>query len=93
MIRGFRDKDTEQLFYGGYVKRWDNALARKAIEKMLLLDTAKTVNDLRVPPANHLEKLTGDRAGQYSIRVNRQWRICFCWESGNAWDVELVDYH
>jgi proteic killer suppression protein len=68
-------------------------LARAALRKLLLLDAAETVEDLRVPPANRVERLTGKRKGQYSIRVNDQWRICFRWGQGNAVDVEIVDYH
>jgi proteic killer suppression protein len=68
-------------------------LARAALRKLLLLDATETVEDLRVPPANRVERLTGKRKGQYSIRVNDQWRICFRWGQGNAVDVEIVDYH
>jgi proteic killer suppression protein len=68
-------------------------LARAALRKLLLLDAAETVEDLRVPPGNRVERLTGKRKGQYSIRVNDQWRICFRWGQGNAVDVEIVDYH
>ena len=93
MIRSFRDKDTERLFNGEYTKKWGSALARKAVIKMLLIDSAQTINDLRMPPSNHLEKLVGDRVGQYSIRVNKQWRICFVWEDGDAAEIELTDYH
>lgn len=88
MIRSFRDKDTERLFNGEYTKKWDSALARKAVIKMLLIDSAQTINDLRMPPSNHLEKLVGDRVGQYSIRVNKQWRICFVWEDGDAAEID-----
>jgi len=66
---------------------------RTALRKLRMLDAATTLDDLRVPPANRLEKLKGDRAAQHSIRINRQWRVCFTWRLGNAYDVEIVDYH
>ena len=68
-------------------------IARRAVVKLFLIDTATRIEDLRVPPGNELEKLKGDRAGQHSIRVNRQWRICFVWRDGDAYEAELVDYH
>ena len=68
-------------------------MARSALKKLLLLDAADSVQDLRSPPGNHLEKLTGDRKDQHSIRINNQWRVCFRWKSGHAADVEIVDYH
>jgi len=73
--------------------KFPRPLQRAALRKLLLLDAAETLQDLRVPPGNRLEKLAGDREGQYSIRINDQWRVCFCWENGNAHDVEIVDYH
>lgn len=93
MIRSFRDRDTERVFLRERVGRFALPLHRSALRKMLLLDAAESLNDLRVPPANRLEKLSGAREGQYSIRINDQWRICFRWEEGNAYDVEIVDYH
>jgi proteic killer suppression protein len=71
----------------------DRGLQRAALRKLLLLDAAESLDDLRVPPGNRLEKLAGDREGQYGIRINDQWRLCFRWEEGNALDVEIVDYH
>ena len=68
-------------------------MQKAALRKLRMLDAATSIDDLRVPPGNRLERLRGDRAGQYSIRVNRQWRICFRWETGDAHDVEIVDYH
>ena len=92
MIRSFADKDTERLFHDEAVRRFQ-AFERQARRKLLLIDAATGLDDLRVPPGNRLEALSGDRDGQYSIRINRQWRICFRWDDGNADDVEIVDYH
>lgn len=75
------------------VESFPSAICRSALRKLLVIDAAESLEDLRVPPGNRLEKLRGDRAGQHSIRVNDQWRICFRWGSGDAYDVELVDYH
>ena len=93
MIESFADHDTERIFRRENVKRFPQDLQRTALRKLLLLDAAESLQDLRVPPANRLEKLRGDRRGQYSIRLNDQWRICFRWVGNNARDVELVDYH
>jgi len=93
MIRSFRDKETERLFRREPVKKIPPSVQRPALRKLLLLDAAESLEDLRVPPGNRLEKLRGDRDGQYSIRVNDQWRICFCWEAGEAREVEIADYH
>jgi proteic killer suppression protein len=93
MIRGFRDNDTERLFRRERRSKLPRRLQRAALRKLLLLDAAESLDDLRVPPGNRLEKLAGDRAGQYSIRVNDQYRVCFRWEGGDAHDVEVVDYH
>lgn len=93
MIIDFKDKQTERLFSRLFAKKIPEEIARRAYRKLLILDAATDLNDLRIPPSNHLEKLIGDRLGQYSIRVNRQYRICFNWENGNAYKVELVDYH
>ena len=92
MIRTFADKDTEALFNGTRVRRFANieAAARRKLE---YLDAASALTDLRVPPGNRLEALKGDRAGQHSIRVNDQFRLCFRWKAGNAHDVEICDYH
>lgn len=91
MIRGFADRDTEDLFNDRPVRRL-GAIERVARRKLQLLDTAGKLDDLRVPPGNRLEGLHGDRKGQHSIRINDQWRICFRWLDG-AHDVEIVDYH
>ena len=93
MIKSFRDKDTEKVFARQRVRRLPAKLHRAALRKLLILDAAEEIGDLRVPPGNRLEKLRGDRAGEYSIRINEQWRICFRWRAGNAYDVEIVDYH
>ena len=92
MIRSFGDRDTEMLFGRQASRRW-RSIARVALRRLRLLHRAKTLNDLRVPPGNRLEALKGDRAGQYSIRVNDQYRICFRWDQGDAYEVELADYH
>ena len=93
MIRNFGDRDTERLFRREVVRRWSADLQRAALRKLLVLDAAEALDDLRVPPGNRLEKLSGDRAGQYSIRINDRWRICFRWRERDAYDVEIVDYH
>lgn len=93
MIQSFADRDTERLFAREPVRRFPSELHRTMLRKLVALDAAEQLDDLRVPPGNRLEKLKGDRAGQHSIRVNDQWRICFRWKDGNAYDVELVDYH
>ena len=93
MIRSFRDTDTERVFRRERGSKLARPLQRAALRKLLLLDAAESLDDLRVPPSNHLEKLVGDRKGQYSIRVNDRYRICFRWESGDARNVEIVDYH
>jgi len=92
MITSFHCPDTEALFHGQRVA-WFVNIAASAMRKLAMLSRAATLEDLRIPPGNRLEKLLGDRAGQYSIRINDQWRICFCFEDGNAYDVEIVDYH
>lgn len=93
MIRSFRARETEKVFNREPSRRWSRDLQRVARRKLLMLDAAETLADLRVPPGNRLEKLSGDRERQYSIRVNDQWRICFRWGEGDAYDVEIVDYH
>lgn len=92
MIRSFADKDTQRLFNDERVRQYQ-AFERQARRKLLLLDAASSLDDLRVPPGNHLEVLSVNRAGQHSIRINKQWRICFRWENSDACDVEIVDYH
>jgi proteic killer suppression protein len=93
MIRSFRDKETERVFRRERSRKLSPDVQRVALRKLLLLDAAVSVQDLRVPPGNRLEKLTGNRVGQHSIRVNDQWRVCFRWLEGDAHDVEITDYH
>jgi toxin HigB-1 len=93
MIKTFRDKDTESLFARRVARKFPAALLKVAWRKLAILDAAGSLDDLRVPPGDRLEKLSGTRAGQYSIRVNDQWRICFQWKAGNAYEVEITDYH
>jgi proteic killer suppression protein len=93
MVKSFRDRDAERLFQRQPVRKLGATLQRLALRKLLVLDAAGELNDLRVPPGNRLERLRGDRQGQYSIRINDQWRICFRWHAGDAYDVEIVDYH
>jgi proteic killer suppression protein len=93
MIQTFGDKETERLFQREPVKKFAATLQRPALRKLLLLDAAESLDDLRVPPGNRLEKLRGERQGQYSIRINDQWRMCFRWETGDAYEVEIADYH
>ena len=92
MIKSFRDRDTEKVFNRARVRKL-GALQQAALRKLLILDAAETLEDLKCPPGNRLEKLRGDRQGQHSIRINNQWRICFRWKGGEALDVEIVDYH
>jgi proteic killer suppression protein len=91
MIRGFKDKETAELFREGRSRRW-RSIAAVALRKLDMLDAAATLDDLRVPPGNRLKALAGARKGTWSIRINDQWRICFRWQEG-AHDVEIVDYH
>ncbi len=93
MIKSFRSKETKKLFTQRQFARYPTDIQRIALRKLLLLDAAEKIDDLKVPPGNRLEKLTGNRQGQYSIRVNDQWRICFRWSEGDTYEVELVDYH
>ena len=92
MIKSFRCKDTEKLFNDIEVPRFKN-ISRIARRKLEMLNAAPSIQSLRVPPGNRLERLKGERKGQYSIRINDQWRICFRWIDGNAVDVEIIDYH
>ena len=93
MIRSFKDAKTEALHNGQVPKGVPADVAKRAVSKLFLIDTVTRVEDLRVPPGNRLEALKHDRAGQYSIRVNDQWRICFVWRDGDAHEVEFVDHH
>ena len=93
MIKSFKDRDTEALFRGQRIRRLPSQLQRTARRKLLIIDAATQLATLKVPPGNRLEALKGDRRGQHSIRINQQWRICFVWRDGHAYDVEIVDYH
>ena len=93
MIRSFKCRETEKVFNYQRTLAWSEPVRKAALRRLYALDAATNLLDLRSPPANRLEKLRGDRAGQYSIRVNDQWRICFEWRESQAWNVEIVDYH
>jgi len=92
-LRSFADKETELVWRRERVRKLDQGTRRAALRKLLILDAAETLDDLRVPPGNRLEKLMGDRAGSYSVRINQQWRICFSWTDAGPDGVEIVDYH
>jgi toxin HigB-1 len=93
VIKSFRDAETERLWREERVRRIPATLRKVALKKLQLLNAAGALGDLAVPPGNRLERLRGDREGQYSIRINDQYRICFEWKDGNAYEVEVVDYH
>lgn len=93
MIRGFADKETGKVWSGVQSRKLPADIQDKALVKLTLLNRAATLEDLRVPPGNRLERLKGERRGQYSIRINDQWRICFDWKEGTAYGVEITDYH
>jgi proteic killer suppression protein len=93
MIRSFRDAETEKVFDRRFSRRLPNDIQSVALRKLRMIANAVDVGALRSPPANRLEKLSGDRKGQYSVRINDQWRICFAWRGGDAYDVEICDYH
>jgi proteic killer suppression protein len=93
MILSFRDKDTQAVWNGEVSRRLPREIQQVARRKLRMLNNARTLNDLRIPPANRLEALKGERRGQHSIRINDQWRICFVWRAADATDVEIVDYH
>ena len=93
VIRGFRDRDTQAVASRQRVTKFPEDIQHRAQRKLMVLNNAADLNDLRVPPGNRWEMLSGDRSGQHSIRVNEQWRICFVWEQGHGYDVEIVDYH
>jgi toxin HigB-1 len=93
VIQSFADADTERVWRRERVRRFGSDLQRMANRKLLIIDAGETLNDLRVPPGNRLERLRGNWSGQYSIRINDQWRICFSWSAAGAADVEITDYH
>lgn len=93
MIKNFRCKETEKIFNRDFSRKLPEIIQLVAFRKLRMISRANTINDLRSPPANHLEQLSGNRKGQFSIRINEQWRICFNWHEGEASNVEIVDYH
>ncbi len=93
MIKSFKDAEAEKIFQRNRSRKLPAEIQQVALRKLRMLSNAINLNDLRIPPANRLEKLSGSREGQYSIRINNQWRICFEWRENNAYEVEIVDYH
>ena len=93
MIQSFKDKEAERIFNRQRYRKLHHNIQQIALRKLRMINRAMSLNDLRIPPANRLEKLKGNRAGQHSIRINNQWRICFRWQDGDAYEVEIVDYH
>jgi proteic killer suppression protein len=93
MIRGFASRETGRLFRRQFSRKLPHDIQRRARIKLEILDAAERLEDLRIPPSNRLEKLSGDRKGQHSIRINDPWRICFEWREGDAYEVEIADYH
>ncbi|MEN8614866.1 type II toxin-antitoxin system RelE/ParE family toxin [Dehalogenimonas sp. THU2] len=93
MIKTFKDEETEKVFYRQFSRKLPSDIQQVALRKLRMIHNAHAIMDLSIPPANQLEKLKGQRAGQYSIRINDQWRICFEWRSNTAYNVEIADYH
>ena len=93
MIKSFKCKETEKIFNREFSKKIAQNIQRLAMKKLWMLDAAPDLNSLRIPPSNHLEQLSGDGEGDYSIRINKQWRICFQWRENNAFNIEITDYH
>lgn len=93
MIKSFQDKETEKVFTGRFSKKLPTDIQRIAERKLIMIHRSGALNDLRIPPSNKLEALQGRRKGQHSIRINKQWRICFEWREDGVYDVEIVDYH
>ncbi len=93
MIRNFKDREAEKVFQRDFSRKLPQDIQTRAFRKLRMLNRAESLDDLRIPPNNRLERLHGQREGQYSIRINRQWRICFEWQDGDAFNVEIVDYH
>ena len=93
MIKSFKDKEAQRLFIRDPSRKLSAEMQRIGLRKLRMLNRAQTLDDLRIPPGNRLEALKGDRLGQYSIRINDRWRICFVWEQGEVYEVEIVDYH
>ena len=93
MIKSFKDREAERIYSRRFSRKLPHDIQEIALRKMKMINNAVSINDLRIPPANRLEKLKKDRTGQYSVRINDQWRICFKWKDGDAYDVEITDYH
>jgi proteic killer suppression protein len=93
MIKSFKCRETERLFHREISRKFPSDIQRAALRKLRMLNRSQNLNDLKVPPGNRLEALTADRKGQYSIRINERWRICFSWRKSDAFDVEITDYH
>jgi len=93
VIKTFKDDETKKIYQRQRSRKLPDDIQQLALRKLRMLNNAISINDLRVPPANRLEKLSGNRAGQWSIRINDQWRVCFRWEGSDAYDVEITDYH
>ena len=93
MIKSFKDRETEKIYSREVSHKLPRDIQQVALRKLRMINTAKNLNDLRIPPSNRLEKLRGSREGQQSIRINDQWRICFTWQGGDAFEVEITDYH
>ena len=93
MIKTFKCKETEKIFYGRFSAKLPQAIQHTAVIKLKMLHAASLLDTLRIPPSNHLEVLHSDRERQHSIRINKQWRLCFVWQGNDAFDVEIVDYH
>jgi len=93
LIKTFKDDETQKTYQRQRSRKLPDAIQQVALRKLRMLNNAISINDLRVPPANRLEKLSGNRAGQWRIRINDQWRVCFRWEGSDAYDVEITDYH
>ena len=93
MIESFKCSETEKIFYRQFSKKLPHNIQKIAFRKLRMLNRSSTIQDLRIPPANKLEALSGNRKEQHSIRINDQWRICFKWQNGNTYNVEIVDYH
>ena len=93
MIKSFKDREAERIYSRRFSRKLPHDIQEIALRKMKMINNAVSINDLRIPPANRLEKLEKDRTGQYSVRINDKWRICFKWRDGDAYDVEITDYH
>lgn len=93
MIKSFKDKETEKIYNREVSRKLPRDIQQVALRKLRMINNAKTLNDLRIPPSNRLEKLRGSRESQHSIRINDQWRICFTWQGGDVFEVEITDYH